>query len=138
MRTAHFAIAALLLAIPAIALTLRIGFKAAVDGADPHLTFTPNRNVQLHVREILTTQDLTIRVQPGPAESWRSIDPLTWEFRLRPGVTFSDATLFTAEDAAFSVRRAQAAQGPRTYNALLRNIVAAGTPDAAALTRVHT
>ena len=122
-----------LLAQPAQAQTLRIGFKAAVDSADPHLTFTPNRNVQLHVWETLTTQDLTMRVPPGLAESWRSLDPLTWEFRLRPGVNFSDGTPFTAEDAAFSVRRAQAAQGPRTYSASVRNIVAAEAPDAQTL-----
>ena len=56
------------LVLPATAQTLRIGFKAAVDGADPYLTFTPNRNVQLHVWGTLTAQDLTVRVQPGLAE----------------------------------------------------------------------
>ena len=121
----------------AVAQSLRVGFGATMEGADQHLIFTPNRNVQLHVWQTLTSQDLTIRVQPGPAESWRSIDPLTWEFRLRPGGTFSDGTLFSAEDAAFSVRRVQAAQGPRTSNASVRNIVAGETPDAAVLTRAH-
>ncbi len=130
--------AALLLAMPAMAQTRHIGFMAAVDGAGPHLTFTPNWNVQLHVWETLTTQNLTMRVQPGLAESWRSIDPLIWELRLRPGVTFSDGTPFTAKDAAFCGYRAQAAQGPRTYIASVRNMVAAKMPDAAALTRVHT
>ena len=129
MRVMHLALGALLMALPATAQTLRIGFKAAVDGADPHLTFTPNRNVQLHVWETLTTQDLTMRVQPGLAETWRSIDPLAWEFRLRPGVTFSDGSPFTSEDAAFSVRRAQAATGPRTYSASVRNVTATETPD---------
>ena len=28
---------------------LRIGFKAAVDGSDPHQNYTPNRNVQLQL-----------------------------------------------------------------------------------------
>ena len=115
---------ALLLAAPAAAQTLRIGFKAAVDGADPHQTFTPNRNVQLHVWETLTTQDLMLRVQPLLAQSWRSRDPLTWEFQLRTDARFSDGTPFTAEDAVFSIRRAQAAQGPRTYAASVRNIIA--------------
>ncbi|MFZ4409522.1 MAG: ABC transporter substrate-binding protein [Paracraurococcus sp.] len=118
-----------LLAMPAGAQTLRIAFKAAVDAADPHLTFTPNRNVQLHVWETLVSQDATLRPLPGLAESWRATDPLTWEFRLRAGVTFSDGTPLTAQDAAFSIRRAQAAQGPRTYAASVRSITAVEVPD---------
>ncbi|WP_158291981.1 ABC transporter substrate-binding protein [Paracraurococcus ruber] len=119
----------LLLALPAEAQTLRIAFKAAVDAADPHLTFTPNRNVQLHVWETLVTQDATLRPLPGLAESWRALDPLTWEFRLREGVAFSDGTPLTAADAAFSIRRAQQAQGPRTYAASVRHITAVEVPD---------
>ena len=80
---------ALLAATPAEAQTLRIAFKAAVDSADPHLTFTPNRNVQLHVWETLLTQDDTLRPRPLLAESWRAVDPLTWEFSLRPDVRWA-------------------------------------------------
>lgn len=131
MRARGFLLAAALslAALPASAQTLRIAFKAAVDAADPHLTFTPNRNVGIHVWETLLTQDEHLRPHPGIAESWRSIDPLTWEFKLREGVTFSDGSPLTSEDAAFSIRRAQAAVGPRTYASAVRNIVAVETPD---------
>jgi peptide/nickel transport system substrate-binding protein len=131
----------LLSALPAQAQTLRIGFKAAVDAADPHLTFTPNRNVQLHVWETLVAQDATLRPLPGLAERWRAVDELTWEFTLREGVRFSDGTPLTSTDAAFSILRAQRAQGPRTYAASVRNISAVETPDARTLivrTRVPT
>ena len=122
----HFAalLVALALTLPAQGQNLRIGFKAAVDSADPHLTFTPNRNVQLHVFETLLTQDERLRAQPGLAESWRAIDPLTWEFTLRTGVFFHDGSALLASDVAFSIRRAQAAQGPRTYAAAVRNVSA--------------
>jgi peptide/nickel transport system substrate-binding protein len=120
----HLLLAAFCLAaVPAAeAQHLRIAMKVSVDSADPHLTFTPNRNVQMHVFETLLTQDTTLRAQPGLAESWRAIDPLTWEFRLREGVLFHNGSPLTAADVAFSIRRAQAAQGPRTYASAVRNI----------------
>jgi peptide/nickel transport system substrate-binding protein len=125
--------AALLLAgaaAPAQAQTLRIAFKASMDGTDPHLTFTPNRNAQLHVWETLLTQDAMLRPHPLLATSWRAIDPLTWEFTLRRDAVFHDGTPFTSADAAFSILRAKAATGPRTYAAAVRNVAAVETPDA--------
>src|SRR5271168_1492963 len=87
---------------PATAQELRIGMQAAVDGSDPHQSYTPNRNVQLHVYEPLVRQDAQLRPQPALAESWRALDATTWEFRLRSGVTFHDGSPFTAADAIFS------------------------------------
>ncbi len=81
--------------------------KAAVDSADPHLLFTPNRNVQQHVFEPLIFQDAHLKPLPGLAESWRPINPTTWEFKLRRNVTFHDGTPFTARDVAFSIKRGQ-------------------------------
>ncbi len=127
------AAAALLLAgaaVPASAQNLRIAFKASMDGADPHQTFTPNRNAQLHVFETLVTQDSTLRPRPLLAESWRAVDPLTWEFRLRRDAVWHDGTPFTSADAAFSILRAKAATGPRTYAAAVRNVATVETPDA--------
>ena len=117
-------------ALPAGAQTLRIAFKASMDGTDPHQTFTPNRNAQLHVWETLLTQDATLRPRPQLAESWRAVDPLTWEFKLRRDVLFHDGSPFTSADAAFSILRARAATGPRTYAAAVRNVTAVETPDA--------
>ena len=110
--------------------TLRIAFKASMDGTDPHQSFTPNRNAQLHVWETLVTQDATLRPRPLLATSWRAIDPLTWEFTLRRDAVFHDGTPFTSADAAFSILRAKAATGPRTYTAAVRNVAAVETPDA--------
>ncbi|GGC42958.1 ABC transporter substrate-binding protein [Siccirubricoccus deserti] len=122
-------LALLMLATPAAAQELRIGMKAAVDSADPHLTYTPNRNVGLHVFETLTDLNPTLRPVPGLAESWRAIDELTWEFTLREGVRFHDGTPFTSEDAAFSIRRAQTVTGARTYASAVRNVASVETPD---------
>ena len=68
-------------------------------------------------------QDEHLRPMPGLAESWRAIDPLTWEFTLRPGVRFHDGSPLTPADVAFSILRAKAATGIRTYAAAVRNVV---------------
>ncbi|MGG5809650.1 ABC transporter substrate-binding protein [Falsiroseomonas sp. CW058] len=118
------------IAAQAPAQELRIGFKAAVDGADPHLNYTPNRNVQLHVWEPLALQDPFMRLLPGAATSWRAIDDTTWEFTLREGLRFHDGTPVTAEDVVFSVRRARDVTGIRTFIAQTRNVESVEAKDA--------
>ena len=124
MRTARSAAVLLALALPAAAADLRVAMKGVVDGADPHQSFSPNRNVQLHVYEPLLFQDEHLRPYPGLAESWRAVDPLTWEFTLRAGVKFHDGSALTPADVAFSLLRAQAATGIRTYSSFVRNVTA--------------
>ena len=119
-----------LVAPAAIAQELRIGFKAAVDGSDPHQNYTPNRNVQLHVWEPLVFQDEFMRPLPGAASSWRNVDATTWEFTLREGLRFHDGTPVTAEDVVFSIRRARAVTGLRTFVVQTRSVAAAEAKDA--------
>ncbi len=49
--------------------------------------------------------DLTL--VPALAVSWKFVDPTTWQFTLRRGVTFHDGTPLTAEDVVFSIERAR-------------------------------
>ncbi len=42
---------------------------------------------------------------PALAESWRNVDPTTWEFKLRPGVRFSNGQPLTAETVKFNIER---------------------------------
>jgi len=123
LRHISLVLALLMSAAPAPAAELRVGMKGVVDGPDPHQSFSPNRNVQLHVYETLLTQDEHLRPYPLLAESWRAVDPVTWEFTLRPGVLFSDGTPLTPADVAFSIMRAKAATGIRTYAPNVRNVV---------------
>lgn len=37
------------------------------------------------------------QIRPWLALSWRNLDPVTWQFALRPGVTFSNGEPFTAD-----------------------------------------
>src|SRR5256712_14005869 len=52
-----------------------------------------------HVFDHLAARDLkTGKVGPSLATAWRNLDENTWEVKLRPGVSFHDATPVTAQD----------------------------------------
>jgi peptide/nickel transport system substrate-binding protein len=48
-------------------------------------------------------------LSPGLAESWENIDELTWEFKLRQGVTFHNGQPFTGADVKASIELATGA-----------------------------
>lgn len=99
---------ALLIAAPApfVAADLSIALGADVTSIDPHFhNLTPNNNIGQHIFDTLVAKDAQGRLKPSLAESWRAVDELTWEFRLRKGVRFHDGTEFTAADVAFSLDR---------------------------------
>lgn len=64
------------------------------------------RVTQGNVGEPLVFRDTSTQaLDPGLALSWSRIDDTTWQFELRPGVTFHDGTPFNAEAAAYSLNR---------------------------------
>lgn len=121
------ALAALMLAAAttqACGADLRIGFKAEVTSADPHVLNGQNRNVWAHVYESLISEDAKLRPVPKLALSWRALDPTTWEFKLRPDVHFHNGALMTAEDVKYSIDRAMHLTGARTFRSYLKGIKA--------------
>ena len=111
MKNSHNLLAAaafLLFALtaPVSAADLSIALGADVTSIDPHYhNLTPNNNVAEHIFETLVTKDARSKLKPALAESWRAMDDLTWEFRLRRGVKFHDGGDFTAQDVVFSLDR---------------------------------
>jgi len=98
------ALLALPLAAPAADLSIALG--GDVTSMDPHFhNLTPNNNVGAHVFDTLVMKDAAGKIKPGLAESWRAVDDLTWEFKLRKGVRFHDGSNFTAADVVFSLDR---------------------------------
>ncbi len=90
----------------AVATDLTIGIGADVTAIDPHYhNVTPNNNVAAHIFDYLVLRDERQKPIPGLAESWRTVDPLTWEFKLRRGVKFHDGSEFTAADVVASIER---------------------------------
>src|SRR5437762_8318273 len=85
---------------------LTVGIGADVTSIDPHYhNLTPNNNVAAHIFDYLVLRDERQKPIPGLAESWKNIDPLTWEFKLRKGVKFHDGADFTAADVVASIER---------------------------------
>src|SRR5262245_41872523 len=71
---------------------------------DPHSWYDPaNRVATKQVYEALLDVDSNLTIVPQLAVAWKPLDPTTWEFELRPDVTFHDGTPFTAADVVFSI-----------------------------------
>lgn len=96
------------LAAPAaFAEKLTLGIGGSVNSIDPHFySTTPNNLVAFHVYDRLVHRSADGKLIPGLATEWRSIAPTIWEFKLREGVTWHDGKPFTAEDVAFTLKRA--------------------------------
>ncbi|MGC2857257.1 ABC transporter substrate-binding protein [Novispirillum sp. DQ9] len=102
---------------------LVIAQRAAATSVDPHAeNFGPNLMLAAHVFDRLIHQGPKQRLVPGLATAWRLVDATTWEFALRPGVTFHDGSPFTAEDVIASWRRAVRMTGHSSISFLARVI----------------
>ena len=74
---------------------------------DPHqATGTIDYMVLMHVFDHLIARNPeTMQLVGGLAESWRSVDDLTWEFKLRKGVKFQNGEPVNAAAVKFSIDR---------------------------------
>ena len=85
---------------------LKIGVGSEPSSADPHYhNLTPNNQIARHIFEPLVFMNELQALGPGLASSWKLIDDLTWEFKLRAGVKFHDGSALTADDVIFSFNR---------------------------------
>jgi peptide/nickel transport system substrate-binding protein len=94
------------LAGPVQAQTFRWASQGDPQTMDPHSqneSMTNMMNGQVY--ETLIKRDRQLNVVPALATEWAQTGPLTWRFKLRPGVKFHDGTAFNAEDVVFSVNR---------------------------------
>ena len=103
------ALAAVLLgAMPAQGADLTIGRATEQNSIDPQFSDLGNDVATAeNMFESMIEFDSKLRVHPSLAVSWKLLDPLTWEIKLRPGVTFHDGSTFTGDDVAFSLKRAR-------------------------------
>ena len=75
-------------------------------GLDPHMHNHGTTNaVKGMIYGALVHRKYDLTLEPDLAESWEMVDDVTWEFKLREGVTFHDGKPFTADDVLYSYRR---------------------------------
>ena len=89
-------------ALTATAQNLSIGFADPVSSADPQLNnHAGDRSLALQIWDsIIDRRDG--QVLPSLAESWKTLDDKTWEFKLRKNVKWQDGQPFTADDIVFT------------------------------------
>ena len=100
------AVAAIAIAAPASAETLRWGGRADIYSLDPDsIASTFNLSFLNHIYEGLVRYDANFKIEPALATEWELIDNKVWRFKLRQGVKFHDGTDFTADDVIASLNR---------------------------------
>jgi peptide/nickel transport system substrate-binding protein len=119
--------------------SLTIGMGGVPTGYDPHYHSTNNNNAQLRqIFNPLIDIDTAGRPFGVLAESWRVVDDLTWEFRLREAIRFHDGTPFTPDDIAFTIARVPTIpNSPGPFTVQVRPITRVEVVDARTV-RLHT
>jgi peptide/nickel transport system substrate-binding protein len=113
-----------LFAAVATAADLTIALGTDVTATDPHYhNLTPNNNVASHIFGYLVERNEKSQPVPGLATEWKTIDPTTWEFKLRKGVKFHDGSDFTAADVVASIERVpKVPNSPSPFTAYTKQI----------------
>lgn len=111
------AVAALALGGAAEAKTLKWGAAREIASLDPYSfgeTFT--LAVLNHVYEGLVRYTGDLKIEPALAESWETVSPTVWRFKLRQGVKFHNGNPFTADDVIASLARVTHESSPLKGN----------------------
>ena len=118
---------------------LSFGRATEQSSIDPHFSQTgPNNATASGMFERLVAFTAANQLQPCLATSWRPLDPLNWEIKLRPGVRFHDGSAFTAADVVYSLDRVRhILRSPAPWTHAVTNVAAAEPVDALTL-RIRT
>jgi len=113
--------------------TLKIALSSEPTSADPHYhKQTQNDAFSRHVYDALIDRDANMKLKPGLATSWKNLDDLTWEFKLRDDVKFSNGQPFTSQDVLFTICRTlnNKTNISESYMDTTKRIADVQTPDA--------
>jgi peptide/nickel transport system substrate-binding protein len=126
---------ALLTVPPAVAAAptgeVKIGLAAEPNTFDPHLTVGRNSQIFIvNVYDGLTARDAQGNLVPALAESWKRLNPTTWQFVLRKGVKFHNGDDFNADSVKFTLDRATNPETKATISSELSTIASTEIVDA--------
>jgi peptide/nickel transport system substrate-binding protein len=98
--------AAVLTSLPAQSADIRVGFTLDALTLDPaNHRKRETETILRNMYDGVLTRDAKMQVVPELAESYKQIDPTTYEFKLRQGVKFHDGQAMTADDIKFTFDR---------------------------------
>ena len=99
---------ALALALTADAKTFTWASSLDALSMDPYSTNnTFTNHFMSNIYEALVRFNEKVQIEPALAESWQSVSPTVWRFKLRRNVKFHNGEPFTADDVVFSWQRIQ-------------------------------
>jgi len=85
---------------------LRVAIPWTPENLDPTMNLASFRAmVGVSLFDSLVGRDAENRIVPQLAESWRLVDDVTWQLKLRRGVVFHDGEPFNAEAVRFTFQR---------------------------------
>src|SRR4051812_9638105 len=85
---------------------LRVAIPWTPENLDPTMNLASIRAaVGASMFDSLVGRDTDNKIVPELAESWKTLDDTTWQFKLRRGVTFHNGEPFNAEAVRFTVQR---------------------------------
>jgi peptide/nickel transport system substrate-binding protein len=83
-----------------------IAITGDAESMDPMLAaISTTSSIHHHMLELLVDYDPDGKIIPVLATSYKALDPLTWEFKLRGNVKFHNGEPFGAEAVKFSIER---------------------------------
>src|SRR5499426_3822803 len=110
---------------------VKMALAAEPNTFDPHLTV--GRNTQIFIANVydgLTARDAQGNLVPALAESWKRLNPTTWQFTLRKGVKFHNGDDFNADCVKFTLDRATNPETKATISSELSTIAGTEIVDA--------
>jgi peptide/nickel transport system substrate-binding protein len=103
--------------------TLIIAQGVDIESLDPYVTTSgASKGIMWTMFDRMVYRDLDLKIQPGLALSWKNVDDLTWEIKLRQGVKFHNGETFDAEAVKFSFARFVDPAIKNGYSTLLKPV----------------
>ena len=86
--------------------TLTVALPSHAPTLDPHMHFERvGILVNINMFDSLLHRTSKLEFEPSLATSWKALNDITWEFKLRKGVKFHNGDTMTAEDVKYSFDR---------------------------------